>query len=257
MYLSALIFPFILACTNDKDGDTGSAFSAANSFTEETQVGPLDEALFERFLEDSDPDRGSYFPARKHFWPLGLVAVDAPEPPYEIRSISTFVLAGAEANCSEFDSEWECQQPADCDTTVPLTLVAYVGDASPRSFGGGEADLELPSVPFVASVEVSGGVGAPGTWDGERLDGVFDSPVLIEEPGTLWIGYAQSTESGEKASCPGGYTASPSERSDSDGNSMVWWEQNNLFSNGATGWNQTEESEEDQLRVIVQATLGH
>ena len=32
---------------------------------------------------------------------------------------------------------------AHCDTTVPLNLVAYVGDAPPRSFRGGYEDLVI------------------------------------------------------------------------------------------------------------------
>jgi len=243
------------ACGAKSDDDSND--SASLSFEEEMVVGPLNEQLFERFREDSDESRFSYFPARHNFWPVGLVAVEAPEPPYEIRELSVITLAGAEANCNEFDSNWDCQQPADCDTTVPLQLVAYVSDESPRSFGGGSEDLDLPSIPYIATVEVSGGVGAPGNWDGEILTGVLDTPVVVDEPGTLWIGYAQITASGEAASCPAGYTVSPSDMSDTDGNSFVWWEQENLFSNGATGWIASEPDEEDQLRVLVQATLGY
>ena len=135
-------------------------------------------------------------------------------------------------------------------------MVAYVGDQSPRSFPGSDEELDIPDVPVIASVDVSGGYGAPGNWDAERLDGVLDSPVLVEDPGTLWIGYQQISPSGLQNSCPAAYTSNPSERSEADGNALVWWEQVNLFSAGGTGWNATE-PEIEQLRLVIQAEIAH
>ena len=118
--------------------------------------------------------------------------------------------------------------------------MAYVGDAPPRSFRGGYEDLELPDVPFIASVEVSGGFGAPSSWDAELLTGTLDEPVLVEDSGPLWIGYAQAVESDVNVSCVAGYNAFGTELSDADLDEFVWWEQNNLFTGGGTGWNITD-----------------
>jgi len=228
------------------------------TFENEINLSPFASTSFETLNVDSDPDRSGYFPARHYFWPLGLTALDAPEPPYEIRELAIWVLAGSNAACNDFESGFDdCQEASHCNTTVPLKLVAYVGDAPPRSFPGGEADLELPEVPFIASVEVSGGYGAPSSWDAELLTGVLEEPVLVEESGPLWIGYAQTVESDVNVSCPGSYTAMRTELSDDDRNEFVWWGQNNLFANGATGWNVTDESDSEQLRPIVQAVIGY
>lgn len=265
MNRSVILISMLMACTSSSKDDSGSDTGAAAgsgtttpdySFENVSNIGPLNEALFERAAEDSDPERGSYFPARRHFWPTAFVAVEAPEPPYEIRSLSMYVLAAANANCNEFDDNWDCQEPADCDTTVPIRLVAYVGDQTPRSFPGSDEELAIPDVPVIASVDVSGGFGAPGVGDAELLVGVLESPVVVEETGTLWIGYQQITESGLQNSCPAGYTSNPSERSDADGNAFVWWEQVNLFSAGGTGWNATE-PEIEQLRLVIQAEVAH
>ena len=258
-----------IGCSDDgakEDGsadssDTGSVDTpspdADTTFENEVSLSPFVGDSFDTLNTDSDPDRSSYFPVRHYFWPLGLTAVEAPEPPYEIRELSVWVLAGANANCNEFDESWDCQQPAHCDTTVPLNLVAYVGDAPPRSFRGGYEDLELPDVPFIASVEVSGGYGAPSNWDAELLTGTLDEPVLVEESGTLWIGYSQAVASDVNSSCVAGYSALRTELSEEDQNEFVWWEQNNLFTGGGTGWNITSPMESEQLRPVVQAVVGY
>ena len=135
--------------------------------------------------------------------------------------------------------------------------MAYVGEQTPRSFGGGDADLELPEIPIIASVEVSGGYGAPGDWDAELLTGVLDEPVLVEESGPLWIGYMQAVESGVNVACAASYSALSAERSEADLNEAVSWEQNNLFTGGGTGWNITDPDDTEQLRPVMQAVIGY
>jgi len=259
-----------IGCTSDdsdkEDGTSDSSDTAADdssdtgtdaAFGNEIALSPFTSDSFETLNVDSDPDRSSYFPVRHYFWPVGLTALEAPEPPYEIRALSIWVMAGANAACNDFNSSWDCQEAAHCDTRTPLKLVAYVGETPPRSFAGGDNDLELPDLPYTASVEVSGGYGAPADWDAELLTGTLDEPVLVEESGTLWVGYAQTTESGVNVPCVAGYNAYRTELSEEDLDVFVWWEQNNLFTGGGTGWNITDPNESEQLRPVVQAVVGY
>ena len=86
-----------ISCKSSDSGDLPHVFE------NEISLSPFVDGLFEAADTDSDPDRGGYFPVRHYFWPLGLTALDAPEPPYEIRELSMWALSGTYTACDNFD----------------------------------------------------------------------------------------------------------------------------------------------------------
>ena len=79
--------------SSDTGTDDSSDTGTDGTFDNEVSLSPFAGSSFETLNEDSDPDRSSYFPVRHYFWPVGLTAIEAPEPPYEIRAL--FRLASA------------------------------------------------------------------------------------------------------------------------------------------------------------------
>ena len=86
-------------------------------------------------------------------------------------------------------------------------------------------------------------------WAGQLVSGVSDPPVTIEEAGTLWLGYAQVTQTPSFNACPFGATLSADELSSSDGDAFVWWQQSD----------QTEMNTDggfSGVRPLIQAIVG-
>ena len=238
----------------DADADTGTDVEFWNVDTsgyavlDGTRVGPLPPEYFaDPTLLSSVNDEGGacYWPLKQYWWPMGFTAVQAPEPPYEIHAMAMYMLSGRQAG------------PPNCDTTVPVRLLVYVGDEPPSSFVGGAGDLEFPDVPITASVEAVGTTELGEQWVAEVVSGVFAEPVRIEESGTLWLGYSQAVESALHASCAMGVNAEEHELSDADLGQFTWWDQQAADSEGASFWQNTDPDPDGVLyRPLIEAIIS-
>jgi hypothetical protein len=230
--LTALSTLFLVACPPAGDDDDDSAVVDDDDFVATQEVTFADAQLD----ADGACDWASYWPALERTNPVFAVSVEAPEPPYEIRSISAMVL---DYNDNGFAGQ-------DCDGAVELRLFAFVHDGEDLT-DWTATGADWPELPSVASGKVIGdgdGDGDPAT---DLLTLTFDPPVRVDEPGLLWIAYETVTEEGSLISCPLG-CAPPA---DSSNLSPAWsYEPEGNAWGSAPGWHEFPDERAD-LRVTI------
>jgi hypothetical protein len=199
--------PFVLAaaCTAEEPIKDPPQEDESYDFTSQQEV-----RLFE------EQECSNYMPLLTG-WGINLQVsrLEAPEPPYEIRSLSVRLYSAVDAFL-ENDEEGE-DYMRHCDTTVPLTLFLYVGDDGPMSdpamadFAAytSEPPFAFPELETGFSALVTGERGVTGslgdswTWQlsTEVATLVLEEPYLVEEEGALWIGTALYDDSDANISC--------------------------------------------------------
>lgn len=151
---------------------------------------PTEEATLADGELDADGtcDWTSYWPALARTNPVFALGFEAPEPPYEIRSLSV----------TSYDNVDRGYGGQDCRGDMELRVFAFVHDSDDLDdFTASGADW--PELPARAEGIVS------GEGDGDPLRDVqtveFDPPVRVDEPGTLWVAYEMVDESGDFIAC--------------------------------------------------------
>lgn len=185
--LTALLATSLLVACQDPD-DTEVEDTAPD--TVEDDFVPTEEMTVQNRMvgEDGTCNWTSYWPAVADATPFQAVGYEMPEPPYEIRSLSVTLYDNPE-------NGWSGQ---DCRGDIELRLFAFVHDADHLDAytpeGGG-----LPEIPALVEAIVSGdGDGDP---TGDIVTAVLDTPVRVDEPGLLWVGYELVDDSGDFISC--------------------------------------------------------
>jgi len=174
----AIWLVLLMACggetteTGDTAGEDGSTELAADYFNGELELESV----------GAEPgETAAYWPETAADVHAYVVAFEAPEPPYEIKSLGVDVLTGYGADGYR------------CSAEVPVELVAWVEEDATRDPTGYNAvdENDIPQLPALASAMATGQ--SPDDLSEDDNDGVvpvtaeFESPIRVRDAGRLFV----------------------------------------------------------------------
>ncbi len=162
----------LLACSGGPDDSTAPPTETELVFDQETTLRPAKKSC------NHPPDYSFGATNTRH----AAVALEPPDPPYEVRSVSAMLgLAGsAILQCDE--------------TQMALLMFTIDPSTDATDFNGGATPSWTPIQSAIVGGPAALAPDGTVTW-------TLDEPYLVEDSGTLWIGY-EPIESGSGDSYP-------------------------------------------------------